>query len=246
MARTSSLQANQESHETMTATILVVDDEKDIRELVQYNLERADYRVVACRDGAEALKRIQSSPPDIVVLDLLMPTMDGMSVLRALREEPATADLPVLLLTARDSEMDKLMGFEYGADDYLTKPFSPRELVARVGALLRRRRPAKEQGALELDRLKIDPSRHEVWFEGRSLELTRREFGLLYHLARHPGRLFSREELLDKVWGYDYLGETRTVDVHVRRLRAKLGDGKDLIQTVIGSGYRFQAGPPGD
>jgi two-component system alkaline phosphatase synthesis response regulator PhoP len=231
----------------MSATVLVVDDEKDIRELLQYNLEREDYRVVTCRDGAEAIKRIRASAPDLVVLDLLMPAMDGMTVLRSLRSEPSTADLPVILLTARDSEMDKLLGFEHGADDYLTKPFSPRELVARVGALLRRRKPSDSTHVVEHEHLKMDPSRHEVLYDGLSLELTRREFGLLYHLARHPGRLFSREELLDKVWGYDYLGETRTVDVHVRRLRAKLGTtGKNLIQTIIGSGYRFNPNPGGE
>jgi len=230
----------------MNPTVLVVDDEKDIRELVQYNLERAGFRVVTCRDGAEGLKRAQASPPDAVVLDLLMPAMDGLNVLRALRTEPGTSGIPVLLLTARDSEMDKLLGFEYGADDYLTKPFSPRELTARVNALLRRTRPQTEEKLVEVEGLRIDPARHQVHYDGRALELTRREFGLLYHLARHPGRLFSREELLDKVWGYDYLGETRTVDVHVRRLRAKLEDGKDLIQTVIGSGYRLGPRASGD
>ncbi|MBI5838078.1 MAG: response regulator transcription factor [Candidatus Eisenbacteria bacterium] len=224
----------------MNPTILVVDDEQDIRELVQYNLEKAGYRVITCRDGAEALKRALASPPDAVVLDLLMPVMDGLTVLRSLREEPATADLPVLLLTARSSEMDKLLGFEYGADDYLTKPFGPRELAARVGALLRRRRATGEDEPIESAGLRVDPVRHEVSYRGKALELTRREFGLLYYLARNAGRLCKREELLDKVWGYDYLGETRTVDVHVRRLRAKLGKGSDLIQTVIGSGYRFQ------
>jgi len=226
----------------MNPTILVVDDEQDIRELVQYNLEKAGYRVVTARDGAEALKRALASPPDALVLDLLMPAMDGLSVLRSLRGEPITADLPVLLLTARTSEMDKLLGFEYGADDYLTKPFLPRELVARVGALLRRRRPAGEDLPIRTAGLHVDPTRHEARYQGRLLELTRREFGLLYYLARHPGRLCRREELLDKVWGYDYLGETRTVDVHVRRLRAKLGEGRQLIETVIGSGYRFKPG----
>jgi two-component system phosphate regulon response regulator PhoB len=223
----------------MNPTVLIVDDEKDIRELVQYNLERAGYRVVSCRNGAEGLKRALASPPDALVLDLLMPGMDGLAVLRGLRSESATAELPVLLLTARGTEMDKLLGFEYGADDYLTKPFSTREMIARVGALLRRRRPEPAEKPLQAGGLRIDPVRHEAAYEGQPLRLTRREFGLLYHLARHPGRLFRREELLDKVWGYDYLGESRTVDVHVRRLRAKLGPGKALIQTVTGSGYRF-------
>jgi two-component system, OmpR family, alkaline phosphatase synthesis response regulator PhoP len=226
----------------MNPTILVVDDEQDIRELLQYNLEKAGYRVATSRDGAEALKRALASPPDAMVLDLLMPAMDGLSVLRSLRGEPSTADLPVLLLTARGSEMDKLLGFEYGADDYLTKPFGPRELVARVGALLRRRRPGGDDKLIDVRGLRIDSAKHEASYLGRRLDLTRREFGLLYYLARHPGRLCRREELLDKVWGYDYLGETRTVDVHVRRLRAKLGKGSALIETVIGSGYRFSPG----
>jgi DNA-binding response OmpR family regulator len=226
--------------EPMTATILVVDDEKDIRELVQYNLERAGYRIVLCQSGEDALKRARASAPDAVVLDLLMPGTDGLSVLRSLREEGATAEVPVLLLTARNEEMDKLLGFEYGADDYLTKPFSPRELIARIGALLRRRRPEGGEKVIEAAGLRIDPVNHVASFEGAALELTRREFGLLYHLARHPGRLFRREELLDRVWGYDYIGESRTVDVHVRRLRAKLGEGRALIQTVTGVGYRFE------
>ncbi len=242
MARTSSLQANRESHEPMTATILVVDDEKDIRELVQYNLERADYRVVACRDGAEALKRIQSSPPDIVVLDLLMPSMDGMSVLRALREEPATADLPVLLLTARDSEMDKLMGFEYGADDYLTKPFSPRELVARVRAVLRRAAgPPGGERTYSLGEVDLDPGRRRVTAAGHEVALTSTEFDLLLHLVRRPGRVFAREQLLSEVWGYAAPAGTRTVDVHIAQLRAKLGDASP-IRTVRGVGYSAEAG----
>jgi DNA-binding response OmpR family regulator len=164
-----------------------------------------------------------------------------MEVLRELRGEPATRDLPVLVLSARSAEMDKLEGFEHGADDYLTKPFSPRELVARVKALLRRAQPGKGEGVIQLGGLRIDPLSREAAFRGATLVLTPREFELLAFLAHRPGRVFSREELLRKVWGYDYVGETRTVDVHVRRLRLKLGAGARLIQTVTGAGYKMVA-----
>ncbi len=225
----------------MADLVMVIEDEKEIRDLVRYNLERAGFRVAAAADGEEGLERIFGSRPDAVVLDLMLPGRTGLEVLRELRGEPATRDLPVIVLTARATEMDKLLGFEHGADDYLAKPFSPRELVARVQALLRRTRPTGATGAVEAGPLRIDPSTHEATFRGRALALTPREFALLEFLARHPGRVHSREELLRKVWGYDYVGVTRTVDVHVRRLRLKLGEHERLIETVPGSGYKLVA-----
>ena len=212
----------------MAATILIVDDEREIRELLRYNLERQGYQVLTAQDGEEGLSRIFATHPDLVLLDLLLPGLNGLEVLRELRQEPSTRDLPVLLLTAR------------GADDYITKPFSPREVIARVEAVLRRIKPPRESEALEAGPVSLDHARREARVHGEELTLTPREFELLYFLAKNPGRVFSRDELLTKVWGYDYRGETRTVDVHVRRLRAKLGeDGARLIATVTGAGYKF-------
>jgi DNA-binding response OmpR family regulator len=225
----------------MGELVMVVEDEKEIRDLLKYNLERAGFTVAAFDDGEVALERLFASRPDALVLDLMLPGRSGLEVLAEVRAEPATADLPVLVLTARGAEMDKLLGFERGADDYVTKPFSPRELIARVRALLRRANPAREGGVVEVGALRVDALAHAITFEGRALDLTPREFDLLAFLARHPGRVFSREELLRKVWGYGYVGETRTVDVHVRRLRAKLGDAHAVIDTVTGAGYRLAA-----
>ena len=219
--------------------VLVIEDEKEIRDLVRYNLERASFRVTAVGDGEEGLERAFAARPDAVVLDLMLPGRNGLEVLRELRGEPSTREVPVVLLTARGAEMDKLLGFEHGADDYLTKPFSPRELVARLQALLRRARPSREPAVIEIGELRIDTMAREVAFHGRAVTLTPREFDLLAFFAHHPGRVLSREELLRKVWGYDYLGETRTVDVHVRRLRMKLGENERLIETVTGSGYKL-------
>jgi DNA-binding response OmpR family regulator len=229
----------------MPAFVIVIEDEKEIRELVRYNLERAGFRVGAAADGEEGLERMFSERPDAVVLDLMLPGRSGLEILRELRGEPTTRDLPVIVLTARGAEMDKLLGFEHGADDYLTKPFSPRELIARLQALLRRSRPDREPVVIEVGLLAIDPAAREARFDGKTLRLTPREFDLLAFFGRHPGRVLSREELLRKVWGYDYLGDTRTVDVHVRRLRAKLGDKVHVIDTVTGAGYKLRPGGAG-
>jgi two-component system alkaline phosphatase synthesis response regulator PhoP len=223
------------------ATILIVDDEREIRDLLRYNLEREGYTVLTAQAGEEALERIFATRPDLVLLDLLLPGLSGLEVLREVRAEPSTRELPILLLSARGAEMDKLLGFERGADDYITKPFSPREVIARVEAVLRRVGAAREPGALTLGPLSLDHARREARIDGGEMTLTPREYELLYFLARHPGRVFSRDELLSKVWGYDFHGETRTVDVHVRRLRAKLGSGARLIATVTGAGYKFVA-----
>jgi DNA-binding response OmpR family regulator len=218
---------------------MVIEDEKEIRDLVRYNLEREGYRVATAVDGDQGLEQLFSSRPDAVVLDLMLPGRNGLEILRELRSEPTTRELPVLVLTARGAEMDKLLGFEHGADDYLTKPFSPRELVARVRALLRRARPAPENVAVDAGALHIDPMAREASIDGNALTLTPREFDLLIFFAQNPGRVATRDELLRKVWGYDYLGDTRTVDVHVRRLRIKLGAHSRMIETVTGVGYKL-------
>jgi DNA-binding response OmpR family regulator len=219
------------------ATILVVDDEPDICELVSYNLAREGYRVVSERDGETGLERIFKSPPDLLVLDLLLPKMSGLEALQAIRSESRTRSLPVLILTARAAEMDKLIGFERGADDYLTKPFSPKELVARVGALLRRAKADSGDAPVTIGPFILDRERHRVTLRGSEIRLTPTEFRLLEFLLQRPGRVFSREQMLDKVWGLGYFGETRTVDVHVRRLRSKLGGDAKVIRTVTGIGY---------
>jgi DNA-binding response OmpR family regulator len=220
---------------------MVVEDEKEIRDLLRYNLERAGFRVAVAADGDEGLNQLFTSRPDLLMLDLMLPGRNGLEILREVRGEPATRDLPVIVLTARSAEMDKLLGFEHGADDYLTKPFSTREMVARVQALLRRSQPSRGETEVSADGLTISTITREAAYQGRPLSLTPREFELLAFLARNPGRVLSRDELLRKVWGYDYVGETRTVDVHVRRLRAKLGDQGKLIQTVTGAGYKLAA-----
>lgn len=228
----------------MSELVLVIEDEKEIQELLRYNLERAGFRVAVAGDGDSGLERLFAARPDVLVLDLMLPGTSGLDVLREVREEPATRELPVVVLTARSTEMDKLIGFERGADDYLTKPFSPKELVARIRALLRRARPSLAAGRIEVGDLVVDTLAREAALRGKPLTLTRREFDLLAFLAHQPGRVHRREELLRKVWGYDYVGGTRTVDVHVRRLRVKLGERHHVIETVAGSGYKLVA--PGE
>jgi two-component system phosphate regulon response regulator PhoB len=219
------------------ATILVVDDEPEICHLVSYNLAREGYRVIVEGDGEAGLERIFKSPPDLLVLDLLLPRLSGLEVLQAIRSESRTSSLPVLILTARATEMDKLLGFERGADDYLTKPFSPKELVARVAALLRRTQTAPGPQPVSAGPFRLDRERHQVMLREAEIRLTPTEFRLLEFLLQRPGRVYSREQLLDKVWGLGYFGETRTVDVHVRRLRSKLGMDAGVIRTVAGIGY---------
>ena len=229
----------------MSELVLVIEDEKEIQELLRYNLERAGFRVAVAGDGDSGLERLFAARPDVLVLDLMLPGTSGLDVLREVREEPATRELPVVVLTARSTEMDKLIGFERGADDYLTKPFSPKELVARIRALLRRARPSLAAGRIEVGDLVVDTLAREAALRGKPLTFTRREFDLLAFLAHQPGRVHRREELLRKVWGYDYMGETRTVDVHIRRLRMKLGEKNRFIVTVTGAGYKLVAPAPG-
>ena len=218
-------------------TILVVDDEKNIVELARLYLEDAGYVVESAYDGAEALAKIRSLRPALVVLDLMLPKIDGWEVCRRVR---ATSDVPIIMLTARSEDVDKIVGLELGADDYLTKPFNPRELVARVRAVLRRyERAAKPTRAIHIGQMTIDPARREVTVAGKPIKLRAKEFDLLLALAQHRGLVLSRNQLLDLVWGYDFYGSTRTVDVHIARLREKLAGSGVVIETVRGVGYKL-------
>jgi two-component system alkaline phosphatase synthesis response regulator PhoP len=231
----------------MHRKILVVDDEQSIVDLLEYNLQREGYQVVVARDGREALRLARTEPPDLIVLDLMLPGLDGFDVCRELRREgdPALARVPIIMLTARDEEVDRVVGLELGADDYVTKPFSVRELVARVKAVLRRtaREAAGSADVIRVGPLEVDALCREVRLEGSRLPLTQLEFDLLETLAHHAGQALSREQLLDQVWGYDYYGDTRAVDSAIKRLRAKLsasGDDPGLIVTIRGVGYRLE------
>ena len=222
----------------MRAKVLVVDDEPDILDLVRYHLEREGYQVVGCRDGKSALDLVDREKPDLVVLDLLMPGVDGFEVCRRLRRE---SSIPIVMLTAKADETDTVVGLELGADDYVTKPFSPRELVARVRAVLRRGTGPADQGPLTIGTLAMDFARYQVRVGGTDVVLTAKEMELLKALVQARGRVLSRDFLLERVWGYDRAAEieSRTVDVHVRRLREKLGREARRIVTVKGVGYRF-------
>ena len=229
----------------MAQRVLIVEDEPDIRDLLVFHLQREGYQVIHSRTGAEALRLVRAESPDLVLLDLMLPEVDGLEVCRRLRRDPATRALPIVMLTARGDEVDRVLGLELGADDYVVKPFSPRELVARVRAVLRRARPEAGSGPLVVGRLVIDAAAHQVTVEGAAVSLTRKEFDLLRALMEAQGRVLSREYLLDHVWGYTAAGEieSRTVDVHVRRLRQKLGGEGRRIGTVTGVGYRFESTP---
>ncbi|MDH7486860.1 MAG: response regulator transcription factor [Anaerolineae bacterium] len=229
--------------QSISHKILVVDDEPTIVSTVQAYLEREGYTVYTAMDGLAALKAARAFRPDLVVLDIMLPGMDGIEVLRRLRQE---SDVYVLML-ARADETDKVVGLTVGADDYLTKPFSPRELVARVKAILRRgRNAARGEPVLAFHRLRIDPDARRVWKDDEPVEMTAIEFDILHALARHRGRVLSREQLIEQVWGHDYYGDERVVDVHIGRIRKKLEDDPAnpvLIVTVRGVGYRLEAEP---
>jgi two-component system alkaline phosphatase synthesis response regulator PhoP len=226
----------------MTPDVLVVEDEPDIRSLIVHHLTRDGFRCRAAGSGAEALARVRSVTPDLVVLDLMLPGMDGLEVCRRLRAEPATAGVPIIMLTAKADEVDRVVGLEMGADDYVVKPFSPKELVARVRAVLRRARPGEAARPLGAGGIALDPARHQVTVAGLPVELTPKEFDLLHALLEAGGRVLSREHLLNRVWGWAHADEieSRTVDVHIRRLRAKLGAEERRIATIKGVGYRFE------
>jgi len=220
--------------------ILVVDDEPEAVELVEFNLKQAGYDVVTAADGAEALKKARTVLPGLVLLDLMLPEVDGLEVCKMLRRDPATAGIPIIMVTAKAAEIDRILGLELGADDYITKPFSPRELVLRVKKMLQRGPTAgEEQDTFKFGELVIDSPRHLVSWRGKQIELTATEFKLLVVLAQRRGRVQSREQLLRDVWEYNSLIDTRTVDTHMRRLREKLGPAAKFLDTVRGVGYRF-------
>jgi len=218
--------------------ILVVDDEPNIVDLARMYLEKEGYRVESASDGAQALERIQAREPALIVLDLMLPELDGFEVCRRTR---ANSDVPIIMLTARDEDVDKIVGLELGADDYLTKPFNPRELVARVKAILRRqdRSTRPNDQPLHVADLTVDPARREVTVGEEPIELRAKEFDLLQAFAENKGIVLTREQLLNKVWGYDFYGETRTVDVHVAHLRKRLKGSRVSIETVTGVGYKL-------
>jgi len=222
--------------------ILVVDDERDILELIRYNLEKEGYTVLAVETGEKALRQVGDSAPDLIVLDLMLPGLDGLSVCKRLKTGPATAAIPILMLTAKSEDSDVVAGLELGADDYLTKPFSPRVLVARIRAVLRRRNEQNGDGAphsVKVGDLTMDRDRHEVHCGGRGVDLSATEFAILWFLASHPKWVFSRTKIIDAIRGEDYAVTERAVDVQILGLRRKLGNYGSYIQTVRGVGYRL-------
>jgi DNA-binding response OmpR family regulator len=221
------------------ASILIVEDDPDISDLIAHYLQRAGHEVTRLTSGADVMPRLRATPPDLVILDLMLPGMDGLLVCQAMRANSATASIPIIMLTARGDEADRIAGLELGADDYVTKPFSAKELVARVGARLRRHGTAPATGTVRYQNIAIDADRHIVTLDGVEVKLTAKEFLLLQYLVQHRGRVLSRDVLLTDVWGYQYTGGTRTVDVHIRRLREKLPVLNDAIETVKQFGYKL-------
>jgi len=220
--------------------ILIVDDEPEAVELIEFNVRQAGFEVLTADDGAEALKKARSALPNLIVLDLMLPEVDGLEVCKMLRRDPATSAIPVVMVTAKAAEIDRILGLELGADDYVTKPFSPRELVLRIKNVLQRGRTAAEDPKVhKFGELLIDSPRHLVSWRGKKIDLTATEFKLLCLLAERRGRVQSREQLLRDVWEYNNLIDTRTVDTHMRRLREKLGPASKYLDTVRGVGYRF-------
>ena len=227
----------------MASKILIVEDEPDIVELLVYNLDQAGFKTDAVFNGADALDRVKVQAPDLVLLDLLLPEVDGLEVCRTLKRDPETASIPIIMLTAKGEAIDRIVGLELGADDYITKPFSPREVMLRIRAVLRRapnvprNKPANQ---IQIDGLKIDLDRHQVFSNGSVIDLTATEFKILSLFAHSPGRVFTRSILMDAVWGQEYYGIERTMDTHVSRLRRKLGQFGERIETVHGVGYRLK------
>jgi two-component system phosphate regulon response regulator PhoB len=224
----------------MSDTILIVEDEPDVLDLVAYHLQKAGYKTLTARDGTAGLQKALDGAPALIILDLMLPQLDGIEVCKRLKADPKSARIPIIMLTAKAEEVDRVIGLELGADDYVTKPFSPRELVLRVKTILRRAQGAAEPAeVIKHDDLVVDRARHAVTLKGRPIELTATEFKLLATLMERHGRVQSRDRLLSDVWEYVGDVDTRTVDTHVRRLREKLGKAADLIETVRGVGYRF-------
>lgn len=222
--------------------ILVVDDEKDILELVRYNLAKAGYEVQCAASGEAALDLLERSVPDLILLDLMLPGLDGLDVCRRLKQDERTRSVPVIMLTARGEDADIVAGLELGADDYITKPFSPRVLVARIRAVLRRRSHPEDDGddAVEIHQLRIDPARHEITVSGRPVDLTATQFEILAFLVRRPGWVFTRNQIINAVKGDDYPVTDRSVDVQIAGMRKKLGEAGSLVETIRGVGYRFK------
>jgi two-component system phosphate regulon response regulator PhoB len=221
--------------------ILIVEDETDISELVEYHFKQSGLPVTSVPDGSSALQEVKRKRPALIILDLMLPDMDGKDICRALKSNPLTRSIPILMLTAKAEELDRVVGFELGAEDYVTKPFSPRELVLRVKAILQRKESTQEtEKIIQIGGLLIDVERHLVSVNKKSIPLTHTEFKLLFELAHKRGRVYTRDTLLDRVWGYTYEGYARTVDTHIRRLREKLGPMGECIETIRGVGYRFR------
>jgi len=221
------------------SSILIVEDDPDIANLIAHYLEKAGHEVKRLTSGTQVMAQLRAAPADLVILDLMLPGMDGLLVCQAMRADSATAAIPVIMLTARGDEADRIAGLELGADDYVTKPFSPKELVARVAARLRRHAPGVTAGVVQYGAISIDADRHIITLDGAEVKLTAKEFLLLQYLVQHRGRVLSRDLLLTDVWGYQYTGGTRTVDVHIRRLREKLPVLNQAIETVKQFGYKL-------
>jgi DNA-binding response OmpR family regulator len=234
------------SYTREVARILVAEDDPDIAQLLAHYLQRAGFEAELVSSGRDVLPRLRKAPPDLLLLDIMLPELDGLEVCRAVRSEPATAAIPIIIVTARGEETDRIVGLELGADDYITKPFSPNEVIARIRALLRRaHRTGPADGRLTYGPLSVDVDRHVVRVNDAEIRLTAKEFLLLQYLMQHRGRVLSRDLLLSDVWGYSYTGGTRTVDVHVRRLREKVPFLADAIETVKQFGYKLiEPAPP--
>ncbi len=220
--------------------ILIVEDDPDISELIHFNLEKAGYQTLRAEDGEQALGLAQKHQPDLILLDLLLPGLNGLEVCRRLKRDPALQRIPIMMVTAKGEEMDRVVGLELGADDYVVKPFSIREIILRIQKLLDRREKQGTPSLLKADSLLLDLEAHTAKLDEKTLELTATEFRLLAHLISNRGRVQTREILLDRVWGYSFEGYSRTIDTHIRRIRKKLGSHQNLIETVRGIGYRFR------
>src|SRR5213593_4300361 len=220
--------------------ILIIEDESDVADLLTLNLRKAGFRTSTAADGASGLQKARDNRPDFIILDLMLPKMSGLDVCRILKGDAATSHIPILMLTAKAEEIDRIVGLEFGADDYVTKPFSPREVVLRIQAILRRSEGKPDEEHLRAGPIVIDPARHEVSVHGKHVDLTSLEFKLLRTLMQRRGRVQERDRLLNDVWGYESIIDTRTVDTHVRRLRKKLGKAANVIESVRGFGYRLR------
>ena len=225
---------------TSGKTVLIVEDERDVVDLLALNLRKAGFSISMAMDGAAGLQKARSEKPAFIILDLMLPKMPGLEVCKILKSDPATRQIPIMMLTAKAEEIDRVVGLEFGADDYVTKPFSPREMILRIKAILRRAEGPAEDESLSAGSIAIDPARHEVSVGGKRVNLTSLEFKLLRTLMQRRGRVQTRDRLLNDVWGYESVIDTRTVDTHVRRLRKKLGKVADAIESVRGFGYRLR------